>query len=86
VTVRVDALRHRTGPRGRKSYCHMTADTLEELHAMAERIGRKRCWFEKSRRGVPHYDIDEEFRASAVEAGAVERRIKRTAKDFRAKL
>lgn len=61
---------HKTGPRGRKRYCHMTADSLEELHQFAELIGVKRCWFERSRRGVPHYDLSEEKRILALEMGA----------------
>jgi uncharacterized protein DUF4031 len=71
VTVRVDAIGFRTGPRGRKKYYHMTADTPEELHAFAALLGVKRCWFEKSRRGVPHYDLDEYERNLALDLGAV---------------
>jgi hypothetical protein len=37
--------------------CHMLADTLDELHAMADRIGASRGWFQVSNSGVPHYDI-----------------------------
>lgn len=72
--IYVDALRHKTGPRGRKSYCHMTADALGELHEFARIIGRKRCWYETSRNGTPHYDLDEEHRGRAIEHGAQERR------------
>lgn len=72
MSVYVDAARHRTGPKGRKKYCHMTADSEEELHAFAAFIGVKRCWFERSRKGVPHYDLDERKRVLALEAGAVD--------------
>jgi len=51
--------------------CHMMADTLAELHAMAERIGVGRNWFQDSMAG-PHYDIALEKRAVAVAAGARE--------------
>jgi hypothetical protein len=51
--------------------CHMVADSLDELHAMAERIGVKRRWFQ-SRVSLPHYDICKSKRALAVKYGAKE--------------
>lgn len=57
----------RAGP----SWCHMIADTLDELHAMASRIGLRRSWFQYG--NTPHYDIGtDRIRALAVAAGAVE--------------
>ena len=50
--------------------CHMIADTNEELHSMAERIGLKREWFQKSSSG-PHYDLTSKKRDQAIRAGAV---------------
>lgn len=35
--------------------CHMLADTITELHTMADRIGIQRKWFQN--KGIPHYDI-----------------------------
>lgn len=49
----------------------MYADTLAELHAMAQRIGMKREWFQ-DHRVMPHYDLTPAKRALAVEFGAVE--------------
>lgn len=49
-------------------WCHMTADTKDELHAFAAKIGRKRCWFHKGN----HYDLTEKFRSIAVSMGAKE--------------
>jgi hypothetical protein len=51
----------------------MLADTPEELHAMADRIGVARRWFQCGP-GVsfPHYDIAKGKRALAVERGAIE--------------
>ncbi len=52
--------------------CHMVADSLDELHEMAERIGMKREWFQDlPKASHPHYDLNEERRAHALELGAV---------------
>lgn len=51
--------------------CHMLADTVEELHAMAEIIGIERKWFQ-DKAFFPHYDICKSKRALAVQAGAIE--------------
>lgn len=48
--------------------CHMIADTLPELHAMAELIGLKRDWFQPL--SSPHYDVSLERKRLAVLAGA----------------
>ena len=59
--------------RGRR-WCHLLADTDEELHAFAEALGLKRAWFQH-RDAMPwkdHYDIPDELRAEAIRAGAVE--------------
>lgn len=51
-------------------YSHMMADTVEELHAMADQIGLKREWFQQISR--PHYDVSENKRVLAIEHGAIE--------------
>lgn len=51
--------------------CHMYADTVEELHAMADAIGMRREWFQDHAR-LPHYDLVPARRARAVALGAVE--------------
>lgn len=55
---------------GRMKMCHMIADTLEELHAMADKIGMRRAWFQNE--GTPHYDICQAKRAHAIHHGAIE--------------
>ncbi|TXG96146.1 MAG: DUF4031 domain-containing protein [Nevskiaceae bacterium] len=58
-------------PFGRMLMCHLTADSLDELHGMADRIGVARKWFQSKTR-YPHYDICKSKRALAVQAGAIE--------------
>lgn len=56
---------------GRMVMCHMIADTPDELHAMADRIGVARRWFQAPpKASFWHYDIAKSKRALAVEAGA----------------
>ena len=53
--------------------CHMTADSLDELHDMADRLAVKRAWFQAPpKASFPHYDIPEPRRALAIQYGAVE--------------
>lgn len=67
MAVYVDESRH---PYGRMVMCHMVADTLKELHSMAESLGIQRKWFQDY--GIPHYDICKSKRKLAVQNGAVE--------------
>lgn len=56
---------------GRMLMSHMCADTIDELHEMAERIGVARKWLQNSSRH-PHYDICQSKRKLAIEYGAIE--------------
>jgi len=57
--------------RGSKWWCHMWASGgRQELHAMAEKIGLKRGWFQEHP-VHPHYDLTESKRAMALKNGAV---------------
>ncbi len=56
-----------------KLACHMTADTLDELHDMARQLGLKRSWFQNHPR-FPHYDLTANMRRKAVLAGVKEQR------------
>ncbi len=69
MAVYVDDMRARYG---RMVMCHMLADTDDELHAMADRIGVARRWWQAPPRHDSHYDIALSKRAQAVAAGAIE--------------
>jgi hypothetical protein len=52
--------------------CHMIADTLDELHAMAHDIGMKISWFQAPpKASFPHYDLTKRRRDAAIAAGAI---------------
>lgn len=62
-----------TNSYGRMMMCHMLADTPDELHAMADRIGVARRWFQAPpKASFWHYDVCMSKRALAVSAGAIE--------------
>lgn len=53
--------------------CHLLADTEEELHEMAKKIGMKREWFQiSSKHQMPHYDLVKSRRDKAIKFGAIE--------------
>lgn len=56
-----------------KRWSHLQADSLEELHAFAARLGLKREWFQTKpgRPELDHYDVTESKRLQAIEMGAV---------------
>jgi hypothetical protein len=53
-------------------WCHLTADTKDELHAFARSIGLRRSWFQDKPAGLWHYDVTKSKRAEAVRAGATQ--------------
>ncbi len=48
--------------------CHMYADTIEELHKFADRLGMRREWFQD--KILKHYDLNAQRRARAICLGA----------------
>ena len=75
VSVYVDTLRSNGWVlRGRRvQNCHMLADTLDELHAMARQVGMRIEWFQPSPpASADHYDLTARRRADAVAHGAIE--------------
>ena len=68
----VDPVRHYPWARWSvKHWCHLTADTEEELHELATRIGMPRDRFQEHAYRW-HYDLTVERRVLAVEFGALE--------------
>ena len=73
MTVYVDELRTWPHARGvfRAGSCHLTADSIDELHAFAARIGLRRSWAQlPPKHRVPHYDLVASKREAALAAGA----------------
>jgi hypothetical protein len=73
VSVYVDPLRGWGGAKGYhwRVSCHMYADSLDELHAIAKKIGMKATWFQKDER-LPHYDLHPSQRKKALALGVIE--------------
>lgn len=66
MTVYVDDMfKYPMGQFGRMKMSHMIADTEEELHAMAAKIGVQRKWYQGD-----HYDVSMDKRLKAIEFGA----------------
>ena len=61
-----------------RRWCHLTADSEEELHAFAAALGLERSRFQTKpeRPWVGHYDIPDDKRDEAVALGAVELTLK----------
>lgn len=76
-------------PAFRSGFCHLTATSVEELHAFADRLGLRREWFQDHRL-APHYDLTIEVRSRAIALGAVvvrareQARVRRAARAARA--
>lgn len=53
-----------------KGSCHLAADTLDELHDFAARLGMKKAWFQDGKGKHPHYDLVKSRRDRAIALGA----------------
>jgi len=66
MTVYVDDMyKYPMGQFGRMKMSHMVADTEEELHAMADKLGLARKWYQGD-----HYDVSLGVRYRAISLGA----------------
>lgn len=54
----------------KKGSCHLSADTLDELHAFAKKLGLKRSWFQNHKL-LAHYDLVPSKRDQAIKLGAI---------------
>lgn len=61
----------RVDAKHRHQWCHLLADSTEELIAFAKRLGMKREWFQDDNAGG-HFDLVPTRRELAVKLGAVE--------------
>jgi Protein of unknown function (DUF4031) len=61
----------RVGKRNNHLWCHMWADTVEELVAFATDIGLKEQWLQNNER-FPHFDLTPGRRKKAIARGATE--------------
>lgn len=52
-----------------KSWCHLVADSVHELHSFADQLGLKRSWFQH-KTSYPHYDVTVSVRLKALALGA----------------
>jgi len=69
VTVYVDDVKH---PFRSMIMCHMWADSLDELLAMADKIGVARKWLQKPPKASwVHFDVAASKKALALQYGAV---------------
>lgn len=68
----IDATVGSADRRFRSRWCHLVADSSEELLQVAERLGIDQRWLQ--RRGEPgeHFDLPEPRREHAVQYGAIE--------------
>ena len=53
------------------TFCHLTADSFEELRHVAKKLGLQHHWLQRSF-DRPHYDLSPKKRALAIRLGAVE--------------
>ena len=67
MAVYVDPIREHPPFHGWTLWCHMIADSEEELHRMAARLGMRREWYQGD-----HYDLRPDDRALALSLGAEE--------------
>lgn len=70
MAVYVDEIRDYESGR----WCHMMADSTEELHQFAAGMGLRRSWADHHRGVVDivHYDLRPNMRALAIQLGAIE--------------
>lgn len=66
----------------RDTWCHLTADSREELDNFAKQIGLNPRWIQYPGTWKEHYDLTSKRRVEAVKAGAIEVNWKNHTKNF----
>lgn len=52
-------------------WSHMVADSIDNLHSFASKIGINKCWYQNKRgKKQPHYDVRENRVQEAISNGA----------------
>lgn len=64
------------GKRHNHRWCHLYADSLDELISFANKIGLKRSWLQNESGRFPHFDIVPTYRQKAISNGAIELSLK----------
>lgn len=55
-----------------RNYSHLFADSVDELHAFATKVGIHRCWYSNKRgKRQPHYDVSDRYRERCLAMGAI---------------
>lgn len=70
--IATDAQARRVGARNGDQWCHLIADTPDELLAFAKRIGMRPEWLQHAGTPREHFDLTPGRRATAVLLGAQE--------------
>lgn len=60
------------GKRHGHKWCHLWADTVDELVKFALALGLKRAWLQNESGRMPHFDLVPSYRQRAIANGAVE--------------
>lgn len=62
---------------------HLVADSIEELHEFAQKIGLKRCWYQSHR--FKHYDLWGKMSEKTLTASAIKKTSKEIVRILRSK-
>lgn len=72
MTVYIDNMQRRARVgRFTAVWSHLMADTSDELHEFAARLGMRRAWAQHEGKPLEHYDVTEPKRQEALRLGAV---------------
>lgn len=73
MTIYIDDFRMRsTVGRINSRWSHLTADTKQELHTFAAKLGLKLEWFQDKGNHLWHYDVTDGKRDLAIKLGAMQ--------------